>query len=74
VRRLLPDKRSPAVKDKVGQRYGSFDRIDSGQDYTLGNVQWVHKVVNRMKMDLGEDEFLKWCGLVVNHKENNVCI
>ena len=39
----------------------SLDRIDSKKGYTLDNVQWVHKDVNKMKFDLGQDRFLELC-------------
>lgn len=42
----------------------SIDRIDSSGGYTLGNVQWVHKDVNRMKTDFPEDRFLQICRAV----------
>jgi len=42
----------------------SLDRIDSSKGYHIDNVQWVHKVINNIKMDLQQDEFIKWCGLV----------
>jgi hypothetical protein len=47
----------------------SLDRIDPGQGYIPGNVQWVHKDVNRMKCDLSESEFYKWCALIVAHHD-----
>lgn len=31
-----------------------------------GNVQWVHKTINKMKMDLPQDDFIKFCKLVAN--------
>lgn len=37
----------------------SLDRIDSDKGYIVGNVQWVHKDVNRMKMDLPEESFFQ---------------
>ena len=45
----------------------SLDRIDSSKGYIEGNVQWVHKTINLMKMDLSESDFLKWCQTVVEH-------
>ena len=42
----------------------SLDRIDSSLGYIAGNVQWVHKVVQKMKMDLCEHEFIDMCHLV----------
>lgn len=51
----------------------SLDRIDSLKGYVEGNVQWVHKDINLMKLDLTQDDFIKNCKLVYNHslKESN---
>ena len=46
----------------------SLDRIDSSKGYTIDNVQWVHKIVNHMKLAIPEKEFLNWCKLIVNNK------
>lgn len=56
----------------------SFDRIDSTQGYYIGNVQWVHKRINQLKMAYNEEEFIKLCTLVADyHKkflaEGNEC-
>jgi hypothetical protein len=45
----------------------SLDRIDSHLGYFTGNVQWVHKDVNRMKMDLAESRFVELCRKIANH-------
>lgn len=37
----------------------SLDRIDSSMGYTIDNVQWVHRDINRMKSDFTESYFLK---------------
>lgn len=42
----------------------SLDRINSSQGYIEGNVQWLHKDVNRMKWELPQEEFINICGLV----------
>lgn len=49
----------------------SVDRIDSSKGYTQNNVWWVHKDVNKMKMDLPLDYFLKMCSTIAQHKEQN---
>lgn len=43
-----------------GEITASLDRIDSSKDYEVGNVQWIHKIINKMKNDLSESEFLDW--------------
>lgn len=46
----------------------SLDRIDSSKGYIEGNVQWVHKTVNRLKNNYNQDEFLSWCKLIIEYK------
>lgn len=46
----------------------SLDRIDSSKGYINNNVQWVHKIINKMKMDISEEEFIKFCKMVTNKK------
>ena len=53
---------------KKGKSTASLDRIDSTKGYVEGNVQWVHKDVNRMKMDLEQTRLICLCHLVAaNH-------
>lgn len=42
----------------------SVDRIDSSIGYTRDNIQFIHKRINRMKNDLGEEELLSFCRLI----------
>jgi hypothetical protein len=44
----------------------SLDRIDSSKGYVNGNVQWVHKDINKMKMELPQERFIKLCKFVSN--------
>lgn len=48
----------------------SLDRIDSSKPYTISNVQWVHKDVNRMKSNFAEDYFFKICQLIIKCQES----
>jgi hypothetical protein len=48
----------------------SLDRKNSDNGYTADNVQWVHKDVNMMKLDLNEVEFRRWCRLVAKHRRS----
>lgn len=45
----------------------SLDRIDSSKGYTIDNVQWVHKDINIMKMDLSKEKFIDYCRLIVEN-------
>lgn len=42
----------------------SLDRINSKRGYVPGNIQWVHKDINRMKLNFSEPYFIKLCCLV----------
>lgn len=50
----------------------SLDRIDSSNGYVIGNVQWVHKTINTIKMDLSDSEFIKLCQMVAKNYDNNL--
>jgi hypothetical protein len=45
----------------------SLDRIDSSKGYEYGNVQFVHKDVNIMKMDFSSERFVEVCKMVANN-------
>ena len=45
----------------------SLDRIDSDKDYTIDNVQWLHKHINMMKARYSQEYFVKMCHLVSNN-------
>ncbi len=42
----------------------SLDRINSDLGYIPGNIQWVHRHINRMKWDYPQDYFIRLCELV----------
>lgn len=45
----------------------SLDRIDSDKDYTADNIQLVCVPINRMKLDMTEDQFINLCRLVAQN-------
>lgn len=47
----------------------SLDRIDSTKGYIKGNLQWVHKDVQRMKWDLSLDRFIELAKLIAKECE-----
>jgi hypothetical protein len=47
----------------------SLDRIDSSKGYIEENVQWVHKDVNLIKMNLNQDYFINLCNLISTHRK-----
>ena len=50
---------------KYNKMTASLDRIDSKRSYTLDNIQWVHKDINRMKNCFDEDYFI-YVGMIKN--------
>lgn len=46
------------------QQTASLDRIDNTKGYIKGNVQWVHKDINNMKLTHSMDYFIELCRLV----------
>lgn len=53
--------------NKAKLRTASLDRIDSSIGYIEGNVQWLHKAVNRMKNAYPEEYFVRMCLRVSMH-------
>jgi len=47
--------------DNRTKKTASLDRIDSSLGYIEGNVQWVHKDINRMKNKYNNDYFIEIC-------------
>lgn len=45
----------------------SLDRIDSNKNYTLDNIQWVHKIINRSKFNFNENYYKYLCSLVTHY-------
>ena len=57
-------------QDYIKRNYtASLDRIDCNIDYVVGNIQWVHKDVNRIKMDLKQERFIELCELVAQYRK-----
>lgn len=48
-------------------RNASLDRKDHTKPYVKGNIQWVHKDINRMKWVLSDNKFIEYCALVVHN-------
>lgn len=45
----------------------SLDRIDNSKGYIEGNIHWVHKKINQIKMDMDLKEFISLCKEVSNN-------
>ena len=46
----------------------SIDRIDSNKNYTIDNIQLVGAIVNIMKNDIDNNEFILLCNLIFENK------
>lgn len=62
------------VGDANRDKTASLDRIDSTKGYEVGNIQIVHKTVNRMKWDSKEPDFLKFCEVIYKFQESKKVI
>lgn len=56
------------VKDQT--QTASLDRKNSSMGYIEGNVQWVHKDINRMKSNFSEERFVNSCQKIVEHNKH----
>lgn len=57
-----------STKDRQNQT-ASLDRIDSNKGYIKGNVQWVHKHINKMKNNYSDADFIWYCKKVAENNE-----
>lgn len=68
---LTRQKLIPA-KSTTGIGTASLDRIDNSQGYIPGNVQWVHKDINKMKQTYSQEYFIEMCNQVAQtHPSSN---
>lgn len=60
-------------KRKLGTRHttnGSIDRIDPKGKYVLSNIRLVCAIVNKMRLDMTDDELKDWCELILKGTNN----
>lgn len=50
--------------EAIKQQTASLDRKDSTKGYIKDNIQWIHKSINTMKMDMSDNELIEWCRLI----------
>lgn len=63
-------KRKKLLTSEELRRLASLDRIDSGKGYVTGNLQWVAKIVNLMKLNTNQKEFIEICKLISTHHDS----
>ena len=59
-------------KDIFAEGNASLDRIDSNKDYTIDNIQWIDKDLQRLKNNLSEQRFIELCRRVINYADNKL--
>lgn len=60
----------PPINVKIDRKIfntASLDRIDSSEGYVEGNVQWVHKHINKMKTNFENQYYIDMCIKVANN-------
>lgn len=55
-------------KNGYQRNTASLDRIDSSKGYIKGNVQWVHKDVNKLKSNWDQNYFIDLCNEITNYQ------
>jgi hypothetical protein len=50
----------------------SIDRINSDLGYTKENIQLVGAIINRMKSDLTNDEFINFCFIITKYNIKSI--
>lgn len=68
---IKPPKSSQGNGSNKLPRTASLDRIDSQKGYSVDNIQWVHKNINKMKWELDQEYFIEMCRLVTQHTSGN---
>lgn len=57
------------VGENKNTQTASLDRINSDLGYIISNIQWVHKDINRMKMDMNEKDFINRCNQIYHYNK-----
>lgn len=52
------------------QQTASLDRIDSKKCYTIDNLQWIHKSIQRMKNNSNESDFIEMCHKISAYRKD----
>lgn len=55
------------IGNKIEPTTASVDRINTKVGYIKTNIQWVHKHVNKMKIDFNQEYFIELCKLIAQN-------
>ena len=56
-------------KEYINRMNISIDRIDSNLGYTKDNIQLVGAIINQIKTDMSNDEFINMCSIITNYNK-----
>lgn len=56
--------------DNPNEQTASIDRVNSNLGYVQGNIQIIHKRLNRIKTICNNKEFIAWCHAVASNTKN----
>lgn len=59
------------LKFEYKKQTASLDRIDSSKGYIEGNVQWLHKDINRLKNNYSEKQLIDWSYKIIHNQSKN---
>jgi hypothetical protein len=48
----------------------SLDRVDNTKGYSIDNVQWLHKDVNKAKVNFTQEDFTLLCEQIADYRRN----
>lgn len=65
VKLVLSKQYAKENRDRAVTTTASLDRIDSSKGYVKGNIQWIHKDLQWVKLDRNEEEFDAICDLMI---------
>lgn len=61
-------------REGTKEHTASIDRRNSKLGYIEGNIQWIHKILNKMKSDLDEEIFLYWCKKIAEFHQDIIFV
>ena len=66
----LPIHLERGYSNKNYKQTASIDRIDPSGGYTIDNIQWLHKSINKIKGVLTDDELIMYCKVIYNNNKD----
>jgi hypothetical protein len=55
---------------QTGKWTASLDRKDGSRGYVQGNLQWIHKKLQFVKLKMSNDEHIEWCRKIAKYQDS----